>query len=300
MDDTTERHSIADGTLQATILAQGAELCSLHDAAAGEMLWQAGPAWPRHAPVLFPIVGRLQDDTLIHNGRPHRLTQHGFARDRRFRRTASGPSFCTLELVDDAQTRALYPFAFRLALTFRIAAGWLEVAYACTNTGCDTLPVNMGAHPAFRWPLAEGVAKSAHILTFSDAETTPLPPIQGGLLGPAAIASPILDRVLRLDDAVFEADALVLPQVRSRAVRFTAPGAPGIEMQWQGFPAFGIWMRPPGQFLCLEPWHGTASPVGWQGEFSDKPGIVRLPPGETLEALYRVRVLEKDRQAVLF
>lgn len=294
MDDTTERFSIAAGALRAAILAQGAELCSLADDAAGEMLWQAGPAWPRHAPVLFPIVGRLQDDTLLHRGQAHRMTQHGFARDRRFRCTAHTASACTLELTDDAATRAMYPFAFRLALTFRIAEGWLEVAYEVTNPGDEALPVSMGAHPAFRWPLADGVAKSAHILTFSDDEAPRLPPIQGGLLGPPSVASPIVDRVLRLDDAVFAADALVLTPVRSRSVRFTAPGAPGLEMQWQGFPDFGVWMRPPGAFLCLEPWLGTASPAGWQGPFAQKPGIVTLAPGARLAAQYRVRVLPRE------
>jgi len=28
--------------------------------------------------VLFPIVGRLRDDTLVHQGRDYKLTQHGF------------------------------------------------------------------------------------------------------------------------------------------------------------------------------------------------------------------------------
>jgi galactose mutarotase-like enzyme len=294
MNDTTERYTIAAGGLQASILAQGAELCSLHDTDEGEMLWQAGPAWPRHAPVLFPIVGRLQDDTLLHNGTPYHLTQHGFARDRRFRCTAQSAAVCTLELVDDAATRAMYPFAFRFSLTFRIAEGWLEVAHAVTNTGNATLPVNMGGHPAFRWPLADGVAKSAHILTFSAEETAPLQPILGGLLGPATTPSPIVNRVLKLDDAVFAADALVLAPVQSRSVRFTAPGAPGLEMEWFGFPDFGVWMRPPGAFLCLEPWLGTASSVGWQGEFATKPGIATLAPGATLDAMYRVRVLPKE------
>ena len=75
---------MSNGTLSAEVKADGAELCSLRDASGAEVLWQAGPIWPRHAPVLFPIVGRLKDDTLRHEGRAHRLTQHGFARDKRF------------------------------------------------------------------------------------------------------------------------------------------------------------------------------------------------------------------------
>ena len=54
-DDSHTLH--ADG-IAATISAHGAELCSLKNAAGLELLWQAGPQWPRHAPLLFPIVGR--------------------------------------------------------------------------------------------------------------------------------------------------------------------------------------------------------------------------------------------------
>ena len=62
--DRLERHEIGSGALRAVISVQGAELQSLRDASGEEWLWQAGPAWPRHAPVLFPIVGRLPGDTL--------------------------------------------------------------------------------------------------------------------------------------------------------------------------------------------------------------------------------------------
>ena len=36
------------------------------------------------APILFPIVGRLVDNTYYVDGKPYSLTQHGFARDLTF------------------------------------------------------------------------------------------------------------------------------------------------------------------------------------------------------------------------
>jgi len=294
MDEAADRHSIADGGLCATILAKGAELCSLRSDTAGEMLWQAGPAWPRHAPVLFPIVGRLRDDRLLHNGGDYRLTQHGFARDRTFRFVTRDASACRLELRDDVETMAMYPFPFCLTLDFAIAQGELVVTYTASNTGEADLPVNMGAHPAFRWPLAEGIAKSDHILTFAANEPEPMPRLSGGLLGPPTTPSVIHDRVLKLDEALFAADALILPRPHSRSVRFTAPGAPGIEMRWSNFPSFGVWMRPPGDFLCLEPWYGMASPADWEGPIEHKPGMALVKPGMTLEASFAVRILPVD------
>ncbi len=291
MSDTADRHSITEGGLTATILAQGAELCSLRGDAAGEMLWQAGPAWPRHAPVLFPIVGRLKDDRLIHDGGDHRLGQHGFARDQRFTWLSRDPASCRLLLRDTVETRALYPFAFSFTLSFSISDGTLLVDYKATNTGDVTLPVGMGGHPAFRWPLADGVAKTDHILTFDADEPAPMPRVAGGLLGPAVHPSVIHDRVLKLDESLFAMDALILPAPASRSVRFTAPGAPGLGMRWKGFPSFGVWMRPPGDFLCLEPWYSMASPADWEGDIIDKPGLALLEPGFSLEASYSVRIL---------
>lgn len=64
--------------ISATIVGQGAELVSLRDADGTEFLWQAGPAWRRHSPVLFPIVGRLKGDQLRHRGQNYPMTQHGF------------------------------------------------------------------------------------------------------------------------------------------------------------------------------------------------------------------------------
>lgn len=108
--DRLERHGIGSGTLRAVISVQGAELQSLRDGSGEEWLWQAGPAWPRHAPVLFPIVGRLPGDTLRHAGGTSRMTQHGFARDRRFTWLALTETACALRLTEDAETLAAYPF----------------------------------------------------------------------------------------------------------------------------------------------------------------------------------------------
>ena len=277
-----DRTRIATERLSAEIKADGAELCSLRDAAGQEFLWQAGPQWPRHAPVLFPIVGRLADDTLRHRGASYRLTQHGFARDRRFALVEHAPAACRFRLTDDAETRARYPFAFQFDVSYAIADDTLTIEFAVTNPG---------AHPAFRWPLASGVAKEAHTLTFEHPEPDPIRRVSGGLLLQDSEPSPVEGDALHLHDGLFAADAVILDKVRSRWVRFTAPGAPGLEVSWHGMPQLGLWMKPGAEFLCIEPWHGYASPVGWDGEFSDKPGLFHVPPGGRVSAEHRVRLL---------
>jgi galactose mutarotase-like enzyme len=284
-----DRHVLSNGTLSATVKADGAELCSLCNAAGEEMLWQAAPIWPRHAPVLFPIVGRLKDDTLRHAGRTYRLPQHGFARDKRFawlNRTASG---CRLVLHEDAETRAIYPFAFRLEVAFTLDDDTLEQSFTIFNPNRNPLPASLGAHPAFIWPLAGGIAKSSHTMEFAQPEMGPVRRLDQGLLRSEPEAYTI-GSTLHLEPRLFATDALILSDPVSHAVRYSAPGTATIEVGWQGFTQLGIWSREGGDFLCIEPWHGTASPVDFDGEFTDKPGLMLIPPGERQNHVLRIRL----------
>ena len=289
-----DRHSIAAGGLAATIAADGAELVSLRAADGAELIWQAGPAWPRHAPILFPIVGRLRGDTLRHGGCGYRMTQHGFARDRRFAWVERGPAACRLLLQDDAQTRAAYPFAFRLEVAYGIARDTLSIGFTIGNPGPDALPASIGAHPAFAWPLTPGAPKDAHTLTFDRPESAPIRRLSGGLMLPEAAPSPIQGDTLRLHEDLFAADALILDRPASRSVRYTAAGAPVLTLAWENLPQLGIWSKP-ADFLCIEPWHGYASPADFDGPFEDKPGLLHIPPGGSAQAGLSISISPPSR-----
>lgn len=289
-----DMHRFGTDLLQVAVKAAGAEPVSLRTAAGHELLWQAGPEWPRHAPVLFPIVGRLAGDTLRHHGQASRMTQHGFARDRRFDWLERGPAGCRLALADDAQSRAVYPFGFRLEVEYRVEAARLAIEYRLVNTGDAVLPASLGAHPAFRWPLADSVAKTAHRLVFEQPEPAPVRRVEGGLLRMAAEPSPIEGRVLALDEALFADDAVILDRPQSRSVVFEGDGAPvALEIGWHGMDQLGIWSKPGAGFLCIEPWHGLASPVGFDGEFTDKPFLMQLDPGAEARLGWSVSVLAR-------
>jgi galactose mutarotase-like enzyme len=281
-------HCFASDGASACVNADGAELSVLRDGTGLDYLWSAEPVWPRHAPVLFPIVGRLRDDTLLHRGHRHRLTQHGFARDRRFDWAERSATGCRLVLTDDSATRALYPFGFRFEVAFAASGASLRVDYVVTNTGDEVLPASMGAHPAFRWPLVPGTPKNAYSLTFEAEEPGPLRGVVGGLLTEANRPSPIAGRHLALRENLFAADALILPNPASRSVRYAAAEGPALTVGWEGFTQLGLWSRAGGDFLCIEPWQGMASPPDFDGDFVQKPWLMLIPPGERRAASYHV------------
>jgi len=287
----TDRYTLRSGAIEATIKADGAELCSLRNAEGVELLWQAGPAWPRHSPLLFPIVGRLKNDQLRHRGKTYPMTQHGFARDVRFEWAEQGPNSCRLVLVDSDATRARYPFAFRLDVTYTVDDANLKVAFEITNTGAENLPASIGAHPAFNWPLLPELAKEAYALNFSDEEPAPIRRLAGGLMRAEPEPSPICGKTLPLSEQLFDDDAVIIDRLASSSVHYAADRGPSIEMSWEGLPQLGIWSKPGGAaFVCIEPWHGFASPSDFDGEFSDKPGLMQIAPGEKRSLGYRVRI----------
>lgn len=286
----TDLFRLDNDILSVSIAAQGAEPVSLQTGGQ-ELLWQAGPEWKRHAPVLFPIVGRLAGDTLRHGGRSYTMTQHGFARDRRFDWLERSETGCRLVLHSDADTLTRFPFPFALEINYRLSGPLLQVDYAIRNPGRDVLPVSIGAHPAFRWPLCDGIAPEAHRLVFEHDEPAPSRRVRDGLLTPEALPSPILGRVLPLDPALFVDDAVILDRPASSSVRFEADGAPvSLTVGWHGMRALGIWSKPGAAFLCIEPWHGLASPEGFDGAFTNKPELLHVAPGDTATLGWWIRV----------
>lgn len=288
MDATA--HDIGGDGLSARISAAGAELVSL--AAGGrEFLWRGDPAWwGRQAPILFPIVGRLEDDALRHRGHVHRIGQHGFARDSAFAWVERGARCCVLRLSDDEATRTRFPFAFDLRVAYEIADGRLDVTFRVANPGTDDLPFGIGAHPGIVWPLAPGIPRAAHEILFSAVEGPTVRRVKGALLDPAPQPSPLAGRRLALHDGLFENDALIFDPLASRSLVFTAPGAPRVEIGWEGFPHLGIWSKPGAPFLCVEPWQSYVAPAGLGGEFSAKPGLATLPPGAAREWRHWFRI----------
>ena len=273
---------IASGELRATINPLGAELSSLRDADGRELMTNADPAfWSGRAPLLFPIVGRLMGDKYRLDGEEYPLPQHGFARRQRFALTAQTANRAVFRLSDNDATRAVYPFAFTLDAAFTLAGATLATDITVANTGDRDMPASFGFHPAFAWPLPFGRSRADHRIVFEKREPAELSAIvPGGWIAPETWPSPLDGRELKLDDAMFERDAVVWDRIESESLRYDGGEGPGLDIGFAGMPRLGIWTRPGARFVCIEPWHGIADRQGFDGEIWDKPGILRFAPGE--------------------
>ncbi len=274
---------IASDALTASISADGAELVSLTTADGLELLWNGDARWwTGRSPLLFPIVGRLGDDTAWVDGVPYRMPQHGFARHTRFTRSATSGRSCTFELTAEDATLAVYPRQFLLRVQYVVEAATLSVVASVTNLEAErALPFSFGFHPAFRWPLEPGRDRGDYALTFAAPEPGPIRRPIDGLLSQETEPSPVRGAHLPLADALFERGALVFRGLTSRAISYGRGSGANVRIAFVNLPDLGIWTKPGAPFVCIEPWHGFASPVGFSGELDAKPGIVRLGAGKT-------------------
>jgi galactose mutarotase-like enzyme len=282
--------TIDNGVLRVSIDSLGAELSSLIDLDENELLWQGGEVWPRRAPVLFPIVGRMPNDELVHDGGIYSISQHGFARDQKFRVSHEDTNEVQFTLVDNAATLMHFPFPFRLDIRFSLEGSRLGVMTTVANTGTERFSASLGEHPGFAWPIVPGVAKEDHSLEFSADEPAPIRRLDDGLLLPDPQPTPVVGRTIRLNESLFAADAMIFDSLKSRSVRYSAPGAPSITVDFADFPLLGVWSKAPGEFLCIEPWFGMTAPLGFTGEYDAKPGQFSLAPGDVLSFAYGITV----------
>lgn len=282
---------LARGDTRARISLQGGELCAWSHVGR-ELLWSGDPAWwPRHSPVLFPVVGQLREGLARVQGRVYAMARHGFARDQNFSLEACSSSHAELALRSDTTTRAVYPFEFELKLTYEAQSDGVDIGSTVVNTGDVPMPFALGLHPGFRWPF-EGASANLCRVLFEQAEEPSVPVItpQGHLCADRR-QIPLEDsgRCLRLAPELFRDDALCFLQARSRRVRFESAVGSAIELSSENFPHWALWTRPGAPFLSIEAWTGHADPESFRGELAHKPSMTLLSPGASTTSRLHMR-----------
>ncbi|MDO7850136.1 aldose epimerase family protein [Hymenobacter convexus] len=295
MPNTSAQYTLESPSCRATFAAHGAELTSLVTVADNlEYVWPGDPAvWARHAPVLFPLVGRLPDDLYHYQGRDYKLPQHGFARDQEFTVLRHDATELAFRLQHDETTQTIFPFAFELTITYTLRDTQLTVRWDVRNPAADQpLLFSIGGHPAVRCPLLPGEVFEDYYFEFDHPVTLERHLLQGGLLTGAT--APVLneEQELPLSYDLFADDALVFKHYDFTSLTLRSrKSAHFVRFRFDGFPYLGLWTKGPGAgFVCVEPWHGIASPTGEPGELRDKEGILTLQPGEVFSAAFSIEV----------
>jgi galactose mutarotase-like enzyme len=285
---------LSSAELHAEVNPLGAQLSVFRDRSGRDLLWNGDPAvWAGRAPILFPTIGEVAGGNYRLGAKTYRLSRHGFARGKMFevvtaaaterpaREPPAGATSATFRLTADDATLQVYPFRFELDVRFAVSGTTLTVTASVRNKGTENMPASVGYHPGFRWPLPYGQPRSAHFIEFASNEPAPIRRLDShGLLTPVRHPTPISNRRLALDDALFADDVVIFDEFHSRSVTYGAAEGPRIQVSYPNATYLGIWTKPGAGFICIEPWRGIADPVGFSGDFTAKPGVFSVAPGE--------------------
>lgn len=289
-------HSIKNEFLSVVVNHLGAELSSIKRLSDGkEYMWNAQPdVWGSSAPVLFPVIGSLKNNSYHLDGKTYQLPKHGIVRNNnKLILKEIAEDRLTLTLLSDEDSLKMYPFKFEFNIQFILENKTIRINHKVVNQDTKNMLFTLGAHPAFVCPIEANEDYEDYFLEFEKSETVDsfLLDEQGLLSGktvPALINTNILP--VRKQNSIM--DAFIFKNLKSDFVTLcSSKTGKKIRVSIAGFPYLTIWSKPGGSFVCIEPWIGVADFADTDGDFAKKDCIVLLEPSKSFDAEYRIEIL---------
>lgn len=293
-------YTLKNSEMEVQVSSKGGELVSLRDADQTEYIW-IGDAryWKRHAPQLFPCIGRLTNNQYRMDGELHEMGQHGFLRDYELTKVEreeqdialdgvadpAGAAALHLQLTSDASTRQLYDRDWTVDIFYRLCGKTLSVKFQVRNRDVRTMRFGYGIHPGFNVPLNPALHFEDYRLDFHEVST----PKQMELTERYTISGGMHDytleegRYLPLQHSLFDHDAIILKDMPHTVTLGSQKDEKKVTVTFPDMPYLGIWHAPEtdAPFVCIEPWSSLPSTDGVIDEFETKPDFITVEPEET-------------------
>lgn len=289
-------YKVENEVLSIEVKKKGAEVCSIfYKEHQLEYLWQADPkVWARHAPVLFPIVGQVQDGAYVYKNNQYHMSQHGFARDSEFELTDRTANSLTLRLAFDKSSLLIYPFRFKLVIQYVLEEQRLTSNYQVHNLDHEEMYFSLGLHPGFTCPVEPHLLFSDYYLEFDQVEAVDCLTLDRSLLNNKTLANFINNsQRVALNHSLFDNDALIFENLASSSVSLkTDQSNRFVKVGIEDFPYLGIWSKPDINvpYVCIEPWYGITDEKDSEKTYDQKKGIQRLDVNGVFECSSYIQV----------
>jgi galactose mutarotase-like enzyme len=285
MTNIVQEILLENKTHSTTIKLKGAELSSYYNKSSKkDIIWTANTDfWGRHAPVLFPIVGRVWNDKFKVDEKTYELKQHGFARDLNWSVISTSKTKAVLILNQNEFTLSKFPFSFSITAIFELNENSLNICHKVLNTSEVDLPFSIGVHPGFNLPWDASEKLEDYFIEFKKEEQ-----LKKQLLTKNGFRSNSEtdfktnnNNSFKLSDDLFIDDAIVFNKIESDGLFIKSKNTDKfINVNWKNYPHLGIWKPLKAPFICIEPWQGMVDEEEYNDDFYKKHGILTLKPNE--------------------
>lgn len=289
-------YTLKNDKLKISVKKTGAELCEISSLKnKTDFMWHADPnIWGSYAPNLFPIIGALKENQFSFENQKYELPKHGFVRHNQdVVLHEESENSLTFKLISNDLLLKSYPFEFGFYITYTLTDNTIEVKYTVKNTGSKSMYFSVGGHPAFKCPVYDNEKYEDYLLEFEYPENSKrhLIHMKNGLISPKTETVFNDSNILQLTHDLFNNDALVFKDLKSRKVTLKSNKNGAIlSINYDDFPYLGIWAKPNGNYVCIEPWLGIADSEATNQNLKDKEGILSLNSKKTFQASYTIEV----------
>ena len=283
------RYTITNKLFNATFDTKGAELVSLVRSDGFEYIWN-GEEWKDHAPVLFPICGRLHEGKYSYDGKEYEMLIHGIAKYTEFKVVDLSTSSIVFELTESEETLKRYPFAFKLTCAYRLEDNKLLADFTVENTDNRELPYMFGWHPGFTLG-GKGALSDFEIAFDEGANLMQYPPSNVCFVSRECYPFPHGSRFNLERPIIHQFDTVLLSGDVHHAVLSSVSDSHTVEIRTsENLPYFAIWKMPvdEARYICLEPWSGIPGVGGAPERFETKGTMTRIAPGKSKVYSYEV------------
>ncbi len=290
------KYIIKNGKLEITLASLGAEITSIKDKNGNEYLWQGDEKfWAGQAPNLFPYIGRMENGKYSYKGKEYEMPKHGFLRKTELEVVEKSDTFIKFFMTDTDATREIYPFEFKIEISYNLVANRLETIYKVSNRGENVMYFGVGGHPAFNVPFAGDTAKfDDYSLTFSK-ECKP----KQVMLSKECFCTterkefPLIDDTkLQLHARLFDNDAVILQEM-DRTVVLTSPSTDKeVIVSFPDFGYIGFWnsAQDTTPFVCIEPWTTLPATENVKTDFEKQSDLQKLQKWEEKEFKFCIKI----------
>ena len=290
------RYVLENEKLRVEIDSYGAELKSVKDKLTNqEYMWQGDPKyWGRTSPVLFPFVGKLKNDSSLHEGKTYTMKQHGFARDMEHQILSKTETEIYFKLVTSEETLKNFPFSFALSIGYELTGNELKVLWKVSNYSMNKhMHFGIGAHPAFNCPIHGEDSKAGYKLYFGGVDEIRHhgnDPVTG-LSVEEDLVLPLENHRATITPEFFDRCTYIIEGRQTNEVGIEDPDGNRFVTVLFDMPLFALW-SPEGKnapFLCIEPWCGRCDSVDFEGTLKARAFDNCLEAGNSFNTSYIIR-----------